>query len=187
IFSTQFTQEKYWQTLEAIMVAPVNKINLLIGIIFGYLLSIAIPYFLVFTICYFYYPISFLTIIFIFIIYTLISLIFSGMGLILGVVTISKENYSNFINFFLNFLFLFSCITYPFEIFPPEIQSIINLNPFYYIFSIIRLTWIENNILSTFNSHLYNFLLLIILAIIIVYLGIFFFNYMFKKYGIVGY
>ena len=185
-FPGQFMQEKFWQTLPGLIIAPTHRINYLFGIIFGHLITISIPFIIFFILTIIFYPVSFLTIIFILGLLTLIVLVFSGIGIIIGVFTISNENISILLNFGLSLLFLVSCITYPFELFPENIQNIVSLNPLFYLFDILRLTWIENNIFLTISSHIFHFVVLVPCAIIFPILGAYIFNIVYKKYGIVG-
>ena len=187
IFPGQFRQEKFWQTLPAIIIAPFNRFNLLIGIALSYLILMAVPFTFFLILSYILFPINFFTFLLVISIYFLIILIFGGIGLILGVFAISKENIWYLLNFLLTFIFWFSCLSYPFELFPGIVQEIINLNPLYYIFDVLRLTWIENNVLITFTSHYLNIIILIICAIVLPIIGVLTFNLVYKKYGIVGY
>ena len=133
-FPRQFSREKYWQTLPALIIAPFNRVNLLFGIFFSHLIIISIPIVFFLVMCYIIFPISLISFFFIIGILLLIALIFSGIGIILGILAISKENWMPIINFSLGLLFLISCISFPFEIFPEIIQNIVNLNPLYHIF-----------------------------------------------------
>ncbi|MFX1363498.1 MAG: ABC transporter permease [Promethearchaeota archaeon] len=187
MFPSQFRQEKFWQTLPAMIIAPFNRFNLLFGIALSYLIVMAIPFTAFLILSYVFFPINFLTFLLVIAIYLLIVLIFGGIGLIFGIFAISRENLWSLLSFLLTFVFWFSCISYPFELFPGLIQNIINLNPLYYIFDILRLTWIENDIIITFTSHYPNFIVLIISAIILPSIGVLIFNLIYKKYGIVGY
>jgi len=186
-YPTQLMNEKYWQTLPALIIGPFNRFNLLFGIFFSRLILISIPFTMFFVLSYIFYPISFLTVLFILFILLLIALMFSGIGLIVGIIAISKEGMLRLLNFSISLVIFTSCLSYPFEIFPPEIQSIINLNPLYYIFDFLRLGWIEDDAIISINSHTYNFLLLLSGAIIIPIIGVYLFNLIYKKYGIVGY
>lgn len=186
-FPNQFISEKYWKTLPALIIAPFNRYNLLLGIFFSHLILISIPFTFFFILCYIVYPVSFTTIIFVILIYSLIALIFSGVGLIIGSFSISNENISRVLTFSITTSFLFSCITYPYEIFPEFIQSLINLNPLYYIFDFIRLAWIEDNIINTATSHIVHLYILILTAFIVPFFSGFIFNLVYKRYGIVGY
>lgn len=186
-FPAEFRSEKYWKTLPALIIAPFSRYNLLLGIYFAHILIIAIPFTFFFILCYIIYPINFWTIIFIIILFLLIAIIFSGMGLIIGIFAISVERYLNLIVFFVNLTFWASTLTYPFELFPILIQQIINLNPFYYMFELLRLSWIENDIIYTISTNALNFFVLILFAILLPSFGVYIFNFFYKKYGIVGY
>jgi len=187
VFSEQFRTEKYWKTLPALIVGPFTRFNLLFGIFFSHIVMIAIPFTMVFTINLIFFPIDFLTILFMLLEYLLIALIMSGIGLMLGIFAISFENLYPVLGFLLNFVFLFSCVSFPYQIFPTFIQNIINLNPLYYIFDLLRLTWIENNIFITLTTHQFNFYILVSSAIILPFVGVYVFNITYKKFGITGY
>ncbi len=186
-FPAQLRMEKFWKTLPALIIGPFNRYYLLFGIFFSHLILISIPFIFFFVIGFIYYPISFFTVIAILGTYFLIALIFSGLGLIMGVFAISNENVWRFLSFTINLIFWASCITYPFEFFPSLIQDFINLNPLYYIFDFLRLLWIENNFIITLTTHSLHFYVLISLTISIPLIGVKIFDKIYKKYGIVGY
>ncbi len=186
-FPSQLKREKYWKTLPALMIGPFHRLNLLFGIFFSRIVLISIPFSILFIISFISAPIHILTIIFIIVIYFLIAIIFSGIGLFFGVLAVSKENFSNAFGFVFNILFWLSCVTYPYEIFPSFVQNIINLNPLYYIFDILRLSWLENNVTITITTHPFHFYFLISLVFIVPITGVYIFNRIYKKYGIVGY
>jgi len=187
LFPNRLQQEKYWMTLPALIIGPFNRFYLLFGIFFSHIILVSLPFTIFLILGYLYWPISIFTLLFILGTYFLVALIFSGIGIILGIFSISKENFWKLSVFLLNFLYWLSCITYPFEIFPNIIQSVINLNPFYYIFDFLRLLWIENDIVSSITLHAFNLVTLISCAIILPFIGVFIFNKVYKKYGIVGY
>lgn len=186
-FPSQFRAEKYWKTLPGLIIAPFNRFNLLFGIFISRLFLISIPFILFLILSYIFIPISFITFLFVLGIFFAISLIFSGIGLIFGVFAISNENISNFLGFGLNLLFWASCLSYPFEIFPEILQTVIILNPLYYLFNILRLTWNDNDPILTIISNPLSTFILFTCLIVIPYIGVFIFNRIFKKYGIVGY
>ena len=186
-FPTQLRTEKYWKTLPILMIGPFRRINLLFGIFFSRIILIAIPFSILFILTFIQAPIHITTIIFIIAIYFLIAIIFSGIGLLFGIFAVSKENYMRPFLFAFNILFWLSCLTYPYDVFPLEIQNFIDLNPLYYIFDILRLSWLENNVIITITTHPYHFSFLIILVIIIPISGLYVFKIIYKKYGIVGY
>lgn len=186
-YPSQFRLEKFWKTLQALMIAPFNKFNLLLGIFLSKFVLICIPFFVFFIICAVYVPISFFTFLSILGIYLAIAIMFSGLGLIMGTFAISNENIWRILSFLINIFFWASCLTYPFEIFPEVIQNLINLNPLYYIFDILRLTWIENNFLISLISYPLHMIVLLLCLVFIPLSGVYLFNKIFKKYGIVGY
>ncbi len=186
-FPRVFYQEKYWQTLPALIIAPFRRINILFGIFFTNLILISIPFGFFFIMCYFIYPVLPLTFLFILSLYLFIALIFSGIGIIIGVLAISKEGFTGIINFILSLFFWFSCLSYPFYVFPEVIQNIVALNPLYHIFDILRVSWVENNIILTIESHLFSFLIIVLGAVFIPLIGVIIFNKIYRKYGIVGY
>lgn len=187
VIPSEFYLEKFWKTLPNLIVAPFKRIYLLFGIFFSHLILISIPFTILMIICYIFYPISFLSLLFIIGIYFLIALIFSGIGLIIGTFAISNENIMGVLEYAMMAVFWLSCITYPFEIFPPLIQFLINLNPLYYVFDFLRLSWINKNILLTIITNLDSFFILLGSSLMFPFIGILLFNYIFKKYGIVGY
>ncbi len=187
IYPNDFRIEKYWKTLPAVMIAPIIRMHLLLGILLSHLIIIAIPFIVFFLLTCLISPISPITIIFIIFIFFLIVLIFSGIGLFLGIFAISEENYWRVFSIGLQLLFYISCITYPFEVFPVEIQPIIRLNPFYHIFEILRITWLEDNILLTITNFPFQFIILIGTAIIIPLFSIYVFKRIYDKFGIAGY
>ncbi len=186
-FPNEFRREKFWKTIPALMIAPFNKLHLLFGIFFSRLIIIAIPSVVFFILTYLIYPISIFTIFFTVLIFLIIALIFSGIGLFFGVFAISKENYWQIFLLGIQIIFYISCITYPFELFPNYIQSIMLLNPFYYIFDILRITWIDNNILLTISNYPFHFIVLIGTVIFVPLIAIYVFNKVYDKFGIEGY
>lgn len=186
-FPNDFRQEKFWKTLPALIIAPINKLHLLFGIILSHLIIIAIPFILFLTLAYLLYPISIITLISIIVIFIFIDIIFTGIGIFLGVFAISEENYWRILTIGFVFVFYISCITYPFEVFPNFIQQIILLNPFYYIFDILRITWVDNNVLFTISNYPFHFIILISITIIVPLISIYIFKLVYDKFGIIGY
>ena len=187
VFPSQLKQEKYWRTLPALIIAPFKRVNLLIGIYVSHLISISVPFIIFFVIGFIYMHFSIFTFFSLLIVYFLISLIFTGIGLIFGVFAVSKENLQTPIRFLLNIVFIFTTLSLPFEFFPGYFQNFVVINPINYIIDIARLVWIEDNILFTLLTHPIHFILLILGAISIPFIGLYIFNYVFDKYGIQGY
>ena len=186
-FAGSLRTEKFWFTLQALIIAPFNRVNLLLGYFLTYLLLSSPGLIIFFVACYIIYPISLLTVIAMLFIYLLSAFAFSGIGLILAIFAISKENIVPFLGFGLQLFFLFSTLNLPFEFFPSYIQNIIDLNPLYYIVNFTRLVWIEDNFFYSVSSHFISFMILIISSISLPIIGLKVFNYIFDRYGIVGY
>ncbi|MFX1256318.1 MAG: ABC transporter permease [Promethearchaeota archaeon] len=183
----QLRLEKFWKTLPALIIGPFNRFNLLFGIFFSEIILIAIPFTIFFILCYIMYPISFLTILFVLGVFFLIALIFCGIGLMMGIFAISKENFWKTFHFVISLVIWLSCLTYPYEMFPESLQRIIDLNPLYYIIDFLRFLWIENNVIISITSHPVHLLILIIVSFLVPSIGVYVFNYIYKKYGVVGY
>ncbi|MEE9379281.1 MAG: ABC transporter permease [Candidatus Lokiarchaeia archaeon] len=186
-FSNNLLREKAWRTLPALIIAPFNRFNLLFGIFFSHLVVISIPFAIFIIICYIYYPISILTILSVLTLYFFLALFFSGIGLVIGVFAISKESVVRILNVFYSIAVWFSCLSMPFEFFPGFFRNIVIYNPLFYNFVIIRLVWIEDNIVFSLLNHGFNFFVLIGTGLVVSIMGVFFFNYIYKKYGIAGY
>ncbi|MGV9206046.1 MAG: ABC transporter permease [Promethearchaeia archaeon] len=186
-FPSQLRREKFWQTLPALIIAPFNRLNLLLGIFCSSLILISVPFIGFLFLNYMVYPVSFWTLLFCLFIYLLIALIFSGIGLFIGVFAITNENLWRFMKFGMNFVFWASCITYPFALFPEIIQLGISLNPLYHIFTFLRFAWIDDNLLLTITTYPHQFWILLGTAILLPLISVTLFNKIYQKHGISGY
>lgn len=180
------TLEKYWKTFPALITAPFNRFYLLAGYILSELFVISFGFITLFIITLFLYPISIITLITVTFMFFSMTLIFAGIGLSIGIFALSNEGIMAILNFIISLIFWASCITYPFDLFPPELQNIISLNPIYYFIDIIRLTWIENNLILTLTSHPLHILIFGLSLVIFPIAGVFLFNKIYKKYGVSG-
>ena len=59
-YDISFRRDKYWKTLSAVMVAPVNKFTLLLGVLVAEMIMISVPVIIIFIIAYILFPISLL-------------------------------------------------------------------------------------------------------------------------------
>ncbi len=180
-------REKYWKTLPALMTAPFNRFYLLFGYIISEFLGILIPFAGFFIVMLIFFPLSLPTLIIVILMFLGVGIVFSGIGLFLGVFAISNENFLYLFNVIIRFLFWFSCVTYPFQLFPKVVQNIINLNPIYYLIDIIRFTWIENNFIITIYSHPMHIFIFTISIVVFPIICVYVFNLVYKKLGISGY
>ncbi len=183
-FTGGIAQEKSTNTFPLLIIAPFRNINLLFGIFLTHLILIAVNFMSFFIWCYILFPVSITTLLFIFLVYFLITLFFSGIGLFLAIFRLSKPRLEPLLSIPLTILTMFSCLSLPFEFFPQSFQNIARFNPFYYIYVIVRYIWIEDNIIISIMSHSTTFLIVITLSIASPLLGLKFFNYIFEKYRI---
>lgn len=187
IFPSRFGTEKVWKTLYAIMIAPFNRRNLLFGMFFTYMIMNSIYFTIFFVISLFIMPISFITVLSLFIFYFFIALIFSGVGLFLGALAISKPSLTPIVTLGISISFIFSCLGYPFDFFPPHFQALVILDPFFYLFDFIRTIWLDDNIFLSIVTHPLHVFLIVGGAIILPLVGLWIFNIIYNKYGVVGY
>lgn len=185
--SGKLREEKFWKTLPSLIIAPFNRFYLLFGYFISEFIMFLIPFLIFLIILLIIFPISIITLLSVIFVYFAISIIFLGIGMILGIFAISNENIWGFLKFFVGIIIWASCITYPFQIFPELVQNIINLNPIYYVIDLIRLLWIENNLIITFNTHIIHVVILLISSVFFPVFGVYTFNIIYKKLGISGY
>ncbi|MFW9821460.1 MAG: ABC transporter permease [Candidatus Thorarchaeota archaeon] len=184
-----FLTEKYWNTLSAVVIAPVNRFTFLIGILLSQVILYGLGVIFVIVITFFLFPIPFIYLLLFVLVYLCTFLCFGSIGLILGAFAISNENYVQYFNLILRFIFLFSCINYPRQVFPEIIQYVIIINPLYYYFDVVRLVWylgLEPGVAAIYLTpvHIICFIGTTIIAPII---SILLFERIYKKYGITGY
>jgi ABC-type polysaccharide/polyol phosphate export permease len=188
-FEVLFTQEKFWKTLSAVMVAPLNRYILLLGTLISELIFLSIPLLFVFFLTFIFFPISFFNVILVFIVFFLIVITLGSIGLLLGIFSISYETMIPYTEVILRLIFIFSCINYSIGIFPEIIQNIILFNPFYYLFDMLRLTWylgvnFEAAIALITPIHI---IVLLSFSILLPIISVSIFKRIYKKFGITGY
>ena len=184
-----FHDEKTWKTLNAIMIAPIKKVNILLGYLIAGIISKSIPIIFIFILCFILYPISLPFLLLSIIIIFCISLTFASMGFILGVFEIVNEDVSASLSVGISFISLVSCLYYPIDIFPKEIHFIIKLNPLYYYFDLLRLIWwagINYEDALSFIT-IYHFIVLATFTVILPLFASYFFLKVYSKYGTSGY
>ena len=171
------------------MVAPVRKINILLGYFISGLISKSLPLIVIIILCYLLYPIPLLYLFFVLIILFCIAITFAGIGFILGLFEIVNEDISATLAVGISFISLVSCLFYPITIFPENIQSIIKLNPLYYFFDLLRLAWWAGINYEEATSYITvnHYLFVGVFTVITPLFASFFFLRVFKKYGVSGY
>lgn len=183
VFSFKFLSEKYWQTFQAILIAPINKFNLLFGIGLAEAIRLMIIFLSITIITYLIIPTKMIYIFAILLITLLTYFGILGVGLTKGAITLSNENYI-FVFELISATWIFlSCLYYPINIFPKFIQKIILLNPIYHSVTLIRELWY-----GSINSSLWTHLFWVLgFAIIFPIVGVYLFNKTIKNFGIKGY
>lgn len=188
IYGKSFLQEKYWKTLSGIFMSPLNISLFLIAKLVTELLVLGIPLVVVFIVCFIITQASFISILAILGIFFCSCFFIASLGLAIGSFRISIEGNYTVLFTIIQFFLIFSCYKYPRDFFPWYLQFIININPFYYYWDLMRNIFVFGFDFVLFNP---NFLihLIIILSFTTVFpiLSIKFFNIVYRKYGITGY
>jgi len=188
VYGKSLLREKYWKTLPGIFLSPVNIYNLLFSKLISELLIFVIPVSITFIFCFIIVKASLMTILFVMIIYFLAAVFMASIGLAIGSFRMSIEGGYRFFFLIVNLFLVFSCYKYPKEFFPENLQLLISWNPFYYYWDLIRniLVFGFENVIFNPNYTLH-FIIVISLSFITPILSVMFFDYVYKKYGLVGY
>ena len=188
-FKQLFLREKFWKTLQALMVAPINRYVLLFGIIISESILISIPFVAFFIVGLIFFPIPPINLLFVILTFMCIIIFFGSIGLIVSFLIVTNESYYRIFSLGLNFLFWLSCFSYPLQIFPEIVQFFIRLNPIYYFIDIIRLNWLIglDPVLGLSYLTPIHVLIVILFTIFLPIISAYLFNIFFKKYGISGY
>lgn len=187
-YGKSLLREKYWRTLPGIFMSPVNIYSILLSRLVSELLIYVIPLTLIFILCFIITGASIITILAMIVIYLMAALFIASIGLAIGSFRMSIEGDYNLLFFFIKFFLIFSCYKYPREFYPEYLDFLIIYNPFYYFFDLLRIVLIlgfENIIFDP--KYLNHFIILITFTILAPILSIWFFSYIYKKYGITGY
>jgi len=188
-FRQLFFREKFWKTLQALLVAPINRYVLLFGILISEMILISIPFIFFLIIAFIIFPISILNLLIVLILFFCLSIFFGSLGLIIAVLVVSKEEIYRLFKLGLSLLIWLSCVSYPLQIFPEIIQNVILLNPLYYFIDLIRIIWlmgIDYNLAISYLSP-FHILIVVIFTILLPILSVSLFNIFYKRYGITGY
>ena len=188
-FPYLFNREKYWKTLQALMVAPVNRYVLLFGFLIAEIILVSIPFIAFFIIAYILFPINIFYLILVILSFLSISVLFGCLGLILGILVITKEGIYSVFELGLTLLFWLSCLSYPLQIFPEIIRPIILLNPIYYFIDLIRIVWLMGIDFESAIAFLTPIHLIVVIGgtIILPIFSVYLFNTFYDKFGISGY
>ena len=194
-FASRFLMEKYWQTIDGILMAPVSKFSLIFGIGAGDLLA-SLPSIIIFSIfAYLLIPIppfNFAMVLFVLLLMMLVTL---SVGLVYGAAALASENWVVLFEYGRAAWIFLSCLYYPITIFSPSaytgimhtVFSVIYfcawINPLYQGNYIIRALWLEPGTPFPLFSLLYILCFVILMPIVSVKL----FSLVLRKKGIQGY
>lgn len=188
-YKNLFMAEKYWKTLSAVMVAPINRFTLLFGHLVAEFVLNSLPIIIIFIIALILFPIPLFFVFLVLLVFFSIIIVFGAIGLFIGVLSISNEALVHYLAIAMNILIIVSCVSYPKEIFPGIIQSVIKINPFFYLFDLLRLVWYVGMDSQAASGHitLIHIINILVLTILTPIISVYLFNRIYKKYGIVGY
>lgn len=172
--------EKFWQTIQGLLIAPINKLKYLIGFGSTAVLELLIIYLPIFIMLYIYKPIKIYYFLLIILTFIILYMGVMGMGLINSALALSKENLQFVVRFFILVWIPLSCFYYPIESLPKIIHPLVIINPIYHGNILIKSMWING------SYSLGGLIYIIIFAIISMSFGIIVFNKILKK-GIEGY
>ncbi len=140
-YKSMFNDEKVWQTVKGLLIAPTSKYHILLGHLIAGLIAKSLPIIIIFIICLFFFPISFFYFLLVVIVFLSLSIVIASIGFIIGLFKLVNENVSATLTISISMISFFSCLFYPIEIFPEFLQFIVKLNPLYYFFDLLRLVW----------------------------------------------
>lgn len=183
-FRWAFYNEKYWKTIQALLIAPVSKLDFLIGSSIALVLELSVPvscYVLLF--CK-YHPVSFPMLLFVLGILYLMILGILGISLMQGAFAISNENYLFVFDYFYAGLVFISCFFYSISAIPTQFQWLIQLNPVYHAVEIAR-TIVFHHLSQAKIT--FSMIYLSTFAVLMPVLGALFFRRMVRELGVRGF
>jgi ABC-2 type transport system permease protein len=181
IIAGSFLNEKYWQTIQGVLISPAKKLEIILGYGIGGLVNIAPLLLLSLIFCYIIIPIRIINFVYIIILLLLMYLAILGAGFVQAALKLSNENIAALLTpAFWVWVFI-SCFYYPITSLPKFIHPIVELNPIYHANYVIKHLWIYN----TFNIK--SLFYLSLLSLMSLSAGIYIFNKVWKKIGIQGY
>lgn len=182
-FESRFLTEKYWMTIQALFLTPINKYALLLGMTIETFLESFITFMIFIILSVIILPAPIINIFGIIFILIIILIASAGLGLLKGGIALINENYRQIISYFVFFILFFSCYSLPISILPNYLQTLVNINPFYHGLLLIRSIWFNTLDITFLNSLIY----LIIFTVLSIIIGVWLFNKLIKRFGIHGY
>ncbi|MFH1545363.1 MAG: ABC transporter permease, partial [archaeon] len=181
IFTWKFREEKYWKTIEAIFIAPINYLSIIIGTGISEFIRLIPTMLLFLCMASFFIMPSVTAFILSITMLLMVFLISLSAGLIRGSVTLGSENYDAVFSYLFAAWTLLSCFIYPIGIIPAEFRLFILVNPVYQGVNFIRDMWINGII------HWDGFLYVLGFALLMPAVSVIIFKFAWKRLGIHGY
>lgn len=186
-FKTNMLHEKYWQTLDGIMLLPVSRVYTLFGKGLRTFAEVALgvlPYALLFVLIsppitsYANFFMAILSLLMILVIFISLDFIVSSIG-------IAEEGIAQILwSHVPQVFFIFGCLYYPIDILPKILWPIVYLNPLYHCVNIFRMAFMPVEMYVSVPAAL-SYLLL--LTVLLPFLAVKVFTHVFNKYGVRGY
>ncbi|MEM3400081.1 MAG: ABC transporter permease [Candidatus Micrarchaeia archaeon] len=182
-FHLRFLAEKWWLTINAMMIAPVSRFSIIFGVGAAQMVRSLSGVLLIFLLAYLFHPVSPATVALVTLILFLIACGCLGFGLVRGVFAISNEDALVFFDYFVMGWVFLSCFHYPKSIIPPILDPLVILNPVYHGVTLMRILWFGGS-----SPHLFlHWLAIILFAIISPIVGVIAFNFIWNRMGSEGY
>ena len=183
LFYVKFYNEKYWKTIQALLIAPIDRIDLIMGVGLSEIvkLSLTMPFF--FGMAFILSPTHLSSFIVVLVTILLLFLGVLSFSLIQGAFTLSNENFLFLFTYIFWIWGILSCFYYPIEALPDIVKPLVRVNPIYHGLVIVRGVWVDGYV-SNFFVH---FLFVLAFAILTPAVSIPIFNKVIKKYGATGY
>ncbi len=183
---TRFMEEKYWQTIEAMLLAPINKLSLLGGYALSMLVSLFPSVLLFLGVSYVLMPTPLPNLILSMLVVGMVLSMSLGIGLVHASSALFNENFSPIFRYGKVGLVFISCFYYPITIFEETpiiafLKPLVLLNPFYQAIFAIRSAWIFGRVEWASIAYIVAF------AAIMPLIAVFVFNKLWKRLNIQGY
>ncbi|MFW5746640.1 MAG: ABC transporter permease [Nanoarchaeota archaeon] len=180
-FERMFRHEKYWETIQGTLISKARSISLALGgaaagvfdVIAIVIFSLAVSLLLA--------PIGIIRVLLVLLTLAVMYLGVNGIGLIMGALTLTKENLVFIMSYGFWIWATFSCFYYPISSLPRPLQIFALINPVYHADMLVKEIWI--NARFAWPSFLY----VCIFCGISLVVGSVLFRLLFKNSGIEGY
>lgn len=180
-FPTRMWSEKWWQTIQGFLIAPINSLKLILGITLAEFIKVFLSFLIITGIIELLHPISLVKFMLVFLIVLITFIYMMALGLIRATYVLINENVAIIIEYLYLIIGFFSCFYYPIESFPTVFRAIIYYNPIYQSVNLTREIWLG------FPLQTFSIVYGLVFAVILIILGTTIFNRATKKYEIEGY